>query len=153
MYYQHCFQQKSKTQPHNGYYKENQLYFSQNQHRYQLATITDKHWKDVLWFHEHVSLILQNTLHENLSLLNIPSAVTFFLLTNLLNTLCKHHFMQIRFSEMPCENTCIRTKSTRMMGINACCQIIGKSEQFLKGSFSRMQIHFFITPFSRWVYF
>lgn len=85
--------------------------------------------------------------------MNIPSAVILLLLTNLLNTLCKRHFMQISFSEVSCENTCIRPKSTRMPGINTCCRVMGRSEQFLKSSRSRMWIHFFLTPFSRQISF
>lgn len=115
--------------------------------------IGNNHRKDVLYLHEHVSVILQSALHESLSLLNIPSAVIFLLLTNLLNTLGKHYFMQIRFSEVPCENTCIRPKSTRMPGINACYQIMGKSVVVLSSSLAGMQIHFSITPFPRQIYF
>lgn len=121
--------------------------------RHQPLAIGNNHWKDVLYFHEHESVILQRALHESLSLLNIPSAVIFLLLTNLLNTLGKHYFMQIRFSEVLCENTRIRPKSTGMPGINACYQIMGRSELVLRSSLPGMQIHSSITPFPRQIYF
>lgn len=64
LYYQHCFQHKSKTQPSNSYCEENLLYPSQNQHNLKIPEmLLIKSWDFTSWIffmnlHTNVSILL-----------------------------------------------------------------------------------------------